>query len=199
LPWSWFEDQVQAAGAGPRAKAPRLSLSQPKRTQLKLKMGTPASNISGGTVDSESLKRQKEEMGQALDRANRAPSRGIAGVTPGPSSAAPSMRRSLSSVEPNGDISSASVNGSHLPLAPDHRTSIPPTLRQLPTPVMDGVPPGTPTPGLMMNGNRHSEHPFAPPRNVFSESDNPMERKFRDPGKGKSCLVVPSAVFLTLS
>ncbi|RMD41597.1 hypothetical protein DV735_g3555, partial [Chaetothyriales sp. CBS 134920] len=70
---SWFEQKVQAAGAAPRARLPRLSLSQPKKTGIKLKVGTttPTLNISGGAVDSESLKRQKEEMSHALRRANR--------------------------------------------------------------------------------------------------------------------------------
>ena len=143
--------------------------------------GTPHS-ISGGTVDNESLRRQTEDMAQAVNHANRATSKAVT-TTPGPSSKAPSMRRSLSSVEPNGETYVAGVNGNHV-LAP--RTSIPPTSRQLPTPVMDGLPPGTPTPVPMVNG---SHQPFAPPRSVFSESDNPMERKFRDKGKGRSCLV----------
>ncbi len=140
-------------------------------------MTTPSSAISGGTVDSESLKRQKEEMAQAVERANRANSK----ATPGPSSTA-STRRSLSSVEPNGEIITVQTNGSHIR---DLRTSVPPALRQLPTPVMEGVPPGTPTPGPMVNGNRHLEQSNAPPRAVHTESDNPLERKFRDPGKGK--------------
>ena len=176
IPQSWFEDQVQVAGAGPRAKAPRLSLSQPKRTQLKLKMGTPGSAISGGTVDNEALRRQKEEMAQAVNRANRTSSRGVTS-TPAPLSTAPSMR-SLSSVEPNGDTLMSGVNGTQVQTS---RTPIPPPARQLPTPVMDGVPSGPLTPAPMVNGNHQ---PLAPPRNIFSESDNPMDRKFRDPGKG---------------
>ena len=151
-------------------------------------MATPGSTISGGTVDSESLRRQKEEMANAVERANRPPSRGVTS-TPGPLSTAPSTRRSLSSVEPNGDTIVAGVNGHHVQ---NPRTSIPPPPRQLPTPVMDGVPPATPTPAPMVNGNHQA---FAVPRSLYSESDNPLERKFRDPGKGRSNSNPSRAVF----
>ena len=151
-------------------------------------MGTPASAISGGTVDSESLKRQKEEMAQAVNRANRGSSRGDTS-TPAPLSTAPSMR-SLSSVEPNGEIIVAGVNGTHVQ---NSRTPIPLLSRQLPTPVMDGVPPGLPAPATMVNG---THQPLATPRSLFSESDNPMERKFRDPGKGMFDLLTSRPVCL---
>ena len=150
-------------------------------------MATP-STFSSGTVDSESLRRQKEEIAQAVDRANRGSSRGVVS-TPGPASTTSSLRRSLSSVEPNGDIIMAGTNGTHT----DPRTSIPP--RQLPTPVMNGIPP---TLGLV-NGSKHPDQAFAPPRNLYSESDNPLERKFRDPGKGKFCFFKPESCVLTNS
>ncbi|RMZ79467.1 hypothetical protein DV738_g3369, partial [Chaetothyriales sp. CBS 135597] len=90
---SWFEQKVQAAGAAPRARLPRLSLSQPKKTGIKLKVGTttPTPNISGGAVDSESLKRQKEEMSHALRRVHRGRSRSLANGTPDRQSSEPSL------------------------------------------------------------------------------------------------------------
>lgn len=129
-------------------------------------------------------------MAQAVNRANRGSSRDVTS-TPAPLSTAPSMQ-SLSSVEPNGDTIMSGVNGTHVQAS---RTSIPPASRQLPTPVMDGVPSEPLTPAPMVNGNHQ---PLAPPRNIFAESDNPMERKFRDPGKGIFCFAHLRSVYSLL-
>ena len=181
---TWFEEQAQAAGAGPRVKLPRLSLSQPKKTGIKLKMGTstPTANISGGAVDSESLRRQKEEMSQALNRVNRANSRTLPNGTPAPTSSATSMRRSLSSLEPS-DVTMTGMNGTASIQQPN-RPPIPPPTQQLPIPVMNGIPPSMQAP--TMNGHQYptAAHNSTISRNVFSASDNPIERKYRDPGKG---------------
>ncbi|RMZ83470.1 hypothetical protein DV737_g1597, partial [Chaetothyriales sp. CBS 132003] len=177
---SWFEEQVQAAGAAPRARLPRLSLSQPKRTGIKLKMGTttPTPNISGGAVDSESLKRQKEEMSQALSRANRRGSRSLANGTPDPASSAASVARSLSSVEP----SDVTMTGPALP-----------------TPVMNGVPPSMQAPTV--NGHQYPDGPGSHgsglSRSIYSASNNPIERKYRDPGKGLADALLASVTYMT--
>lgn len=170
----WFEEQVQAAGADSPKAPPRLSLSQPKKTGLKLKIGgsTPTPNFVGGAVDNESLKRQREETSQALGRLNRRESKAL--NTPAPSTA-PSMTRSLSSVEPNGDVNMTGVNGIG-PGTPagtmdSVRGSLPPQKQTTPAP--------------------HQTNGFRPPemyRHAPVESDNPMERKYRDPDKGMFCV-----------
>ena len=186
---AWFEQQVQAAGAAPPSKGPRLSLSQPKRTQLKLKVGssTPTPNITGGTVDNESLRRQREEMSQALHRSHR-PSSRLGPATPASFIKADSTARSLSSVEPN-DVTMGGMNGAHASqaqLQPHAPVSTPLVNGQLPTAVMEGDPP-------KVNG-KYIAQALPPPRNPFAESDNPIERKYRDAGKGQSTVVRVLAV-----
>ncbi|KPI36226.1 Protein polybromo-1 [Cyphellophora attinorum] len=175
----WFEEQVQAAGADSPKAPQRLSLSQPKKTGLKLKLGASNStSIAGGSVDSESLRRQRDETAQALGRARGTPA-------PAPSTA-PSMTRSLSSVEPNGDT--IVVNGAG-PATPglvnsSLRGSIPPPKSA--TPATNGMTNGQP----QING-------IHPSRSVFTISDNPMERKFRDQGKGLDTALLTSVTYTT--
>lgn len=170
----WFEEKVQAAGADSPKAPQRLSLSQPKKLGLKLKVGgaTPTPSFSGGSVDNDALRRQKQETQQAL-RASRGGSKSFA--TPAPSDA-PSVARSLSSVEPNGDVIMAGTNGmgSATPsLAPEAIAQKPAAA------LLNGLQPG------QMNGVRTAD----PLRNVLSVSDNPMERKHRDADKGKQKLL----------
>src|SRR5436309_10604083 len=63
----WFEDQINKMGFGPK----RLKLTVKEPTRLKLRVGTPASasTPAGGSIDNDSLRRQREETGQALARA----------------------------------------------------------------------------------------------------------------------------------
>ena len=190
---------MQTAGAGPRAKAQRLSLSQPKRTTIKLTTSASSASpqISGVTVDNESLRRQREEMSQALGRSQRPSSRGVATATPAASSKAPSLPRSLSSVEPN-DVSMTGMNGTTT--VPSGQMQYPRSLSgQLPTPAMNGVPP-TLTTAPHVNGNYQASSSFtsSASRNAFSVSDNPMDRKYRDPGKGEFCEVHYVGAVLTL-
>ena len=168
---AWFEEQVQAAGADSPKLPQRLSLSQPKKLGLKLKMGgsTPSASIAGGAIDNASLERQRDETAQALGRARGVP-------TPAPSTA-PSMTRSLSSVEPNGDVIMSGTNGT-APVTPglagsNTQGSIPPQKQS--TPLLNG----TSTSQPQTNGVHH-----ALTRSAFAPSDNPMDRKFRDAGKG---------------
>src|SRR5947209_3411350 len=55
-------------GFGPK----RLKLTVKEPTRLKLRVGTPASVSTpvGGSIDNDSLRRQREETGQALARAH---------------------------------------------------------------------------------------------------------------------------------
>lgn len=78
---------------------------------------TPTPTVAGGTIDNESLRRQKEEMGQALNRAQRANSRvhQANGSTPVPSSAAVSVRRSMSIITEPQDTAMSDANGSSTP------------------------------------------------------------------------------------
>jgi hypothetical protein len=166
----WFEGKVQSAGASAPKAAPRLSLSQPKKQGLKLKVGSSSAtpSFAGGTIDDQSLRRQKEETSRAV-RASRGDSRGVA--TPVPSTA-PSMTRSLSSVEPNGDIIMSGVNGAGPATPVNMQDAHPPT-----------------KPGYLPNGVATAQingiKPVDPPRNARVDSNNPIERQYRDPGKGK--------------
>lgn len=167
----WFEEKVQAAGADSPKAPQRLSLSQPKKSGLKLKLGgaTPTPSFSGGSVDNEALRRQREETQHAL-RASRGASKSF--NTPAPSSA-PSMTRSLSSVEPNGDVVMAGTNGAgpNTP-GPTHESAV-------------SMKPGMAALGGIQPGQVNGIKPMEPVRNVLTVSDNPMERKQRDPGKGE--------------
>jgi hypothetical protein len=127
-------------------------------------------------------------MSHALSRASRADSRGLPDGTPGPSSTAASMRRSLSSVEPNTDVHMTGMNGNATFQANHSRISGQSFIQQLPTPVMNGVPPMQPMQAPVVNGTRYPDasHNSFVGRNVFAASDNPIERKYRDPGKGTS-------------
>ena len=118
-------------------------------------------------------------MSQALHRSH-GPSSRLGPATPASFIKADSTARSLSSVEPN-DVMMGGMNGIHASqaqLQPHAPISTPLVNGQLPTPVMEGSPP-------KVNGNYVAQAP-PPPRNPFAESDNPIERKYRDAGKGKS-------------
>ena len=149
---------------------------------------TPTPTVAGGTIDSESLRRQREEMGQALSRAQRANSRTIQvnGSTPVPSSTAPSIRRSASLATEQPEAMTIDVNGASP--AQSHevpRASQPRTTASLPSPVkeMDTSGPSAP----LTNGIRHHEGPLSQHSHqtpVSQQSVIPFERHFRDPGKG---------------
>lgn len=152
---------------------------------------TPTPTVVGGTIDNESLRRQKEEMGQALNRAQRANSRvhQANGSTPVPSSAAVSVRRSMSAITELQDTAMSDADGSSNPQAQDAalKSSQTPAPAQLPTPVMEVDPQDSAAP--LTNGIHNHEQSVPPPghqaANVFTQSENPLERRYRDPGKGK--------------
>ena len=86
----------------------------------------------------------------------------------------------------------AGTNGLGTPqpinIAETIQVSMPAAAIQLPTPAMDGEPPTVLSAIAGMNGARVPEVSFHQNvgRNIYAESDNPIERKYRDPGKGES-------------
>ncbi|KAK6368200.1 hypothetical protein LTS17_009941 [Exophiala oligosperma] len=197
---TWSQDRLYTLGAVPKSKI-KLSLSQPKQPKaLKLKMGssTPQPPNAGFTIDSESLRRQKEEMGEALSRA-RASSKGtqVNGSTPVPSSAALSTRRSTSVATERTDVKTSNANGTsaNTPQLTTATTANPPTnnVAQLPTPVQEL---GTPAPAApLTNGVR--SHESSTPQGISKQSVVPFERQYRDPGKGIESALLGSVIFMT--
>ncbi|KAJ9610578.1 hypothetical protein H2200_005355 [Cladophialophora chaetospira] len=210
---SWSDSKLQSLGAQPRRNL-RLSLSQPKPKALRLTMATstPTPALVGGTIDNDSLRRQKQEMGEALNRAHRATPKAtrVNGSTPVPSSAAPSLsvRRSMSLLTEQADtvMTDGNTNGtSATPQPQDNaRISQPPTQsQQLPTPVQEIDTP-LPSAAPLTNGiTLHAPHPqvSSPPKNTaynhLSQSVVPMERRFRDPGRGWDFALLSSVTFMT--
>lgn len=191
---SWAENRLQSLGAQPRRNLNlKLSLSQPKPKALRLTMAstTPTPTVVGGTIDNESLRRQKEEMGQALSKVQRANSK-VNGSTPVPSSAAPSIRRSASLATERADTVMTDVNGTNTstPQPQDAaRASQPPIAgqAQLPTPVQELATAAVPAAPLT-NGTSQHAPALSPtqtgPQSHLNQSVIPMERRLRDPGKG---------------
>ncbi|KIV77162.1 hypothetical protein PV11_08986 [Exophiala sideris] len=199
----WSEDQMQSLGAAPR-KNFKLSLSQPTKPKaLKLKMGssTPTPNIAGGTVDGDSLRRQKEEMGEALNRARRASSKGtqLNGSTPAPSDTAISVRRSVSLAAEQPDATMTEANGTDTP-QPQHpsKTPQPPRYVSAPTPVREV---DTPAPGAPPTNGVRSHESVTPQittrGNAYDSSPIPFERRYRDTGKGLESALLGSVIFMT--
>ncbi|EHY59797.1 hypothetical protein HRR83_008335 [Exophiala dermatitidis] len=209
---TWSEQRMQSLGAAPRRNL-KLSLSQPKPKALRLTMGssTPTPTLVGGTIDSESLRRQKEETGQALSRARRASSRHAQanGSTPVPPTATPSVRRSVSQVSQGAEVTEqpdivmaeATANGTATPqpqeVIPKASQTPAPAPVQLPTPVREV---DTPAPGVALtNGTRGYEPPGSrpAPHSADGTSPVPFERRFRDPGKGLESALIGSVIFKT--
>ncbi len=201
---SWSEDKMQSLGAAPK-KNIRLSLSQPKQPKaLRLKMGssTPQPQTAGFTIDSESLRRQKEEMGEALNRAQRASSRNaqVNGSTPVPSSAAISVRRSASVATEQTDMKMTDVNGTSTSTPqpqPALSASKPPAHVQLPTPVREMDTPGPTAPLTNGTGTQESLTPQGSYQGSSQQSVIPFERQYRDPGKGLESALLGSVIFMT--
>lgn len=149
-------------------------------------------------MDNESLRRQKEERDQALDRAARANSRSYTnGSTPAPVIST-GLRRSISTNGPS-DVRMSGMNETPTitpaAAADTIRLAIPPGPANIPTPAMDGEPPHLAS-TIAVNGDRslsnnHLIHSFS------TESDNPIERKYRDPGKGLKDALLASVTYMT--
>lgn len=192
---AWCEEKLQPY-VPPAAKI-RLKFGQqqlpPPGPRVKINMGSNRStpNPNGGILDSESLKRQREETGLALSRASRPGSRHtpMNGSTP-----APAGLRQGGSVGDSSDHQNSALGTEDTRPTSNH--SVPDPVRasmsvqnhiskSFPTPAMDGHPPLA---ANMVNGTAVPEMTYPQPnsRNLFIESDNPIDRKFRDPGKGKA-------------
>jgi hypothetical protein len=168
----------------------KLSLSQPKPKALRLTIGstTPTPNLVGGTIDNDSLRRQKQEMGEALSRVHRGGSKNaqVNGSTPVPSSAAPSIRRSISLLTDQADtnMTDVKVNGNSSTPQPHEGAQglqAQAGSHGLPTPVQE-VEPATLTNGVNANGAYPGKNTAF---NYMNQSVIPMERRFRDPGRGR--------------
>lgn len=161
---------------------------------------TPTPTIAGGTVDSDSLRRQKEEMGEALSRARRASSKAtqVNGSTPAPSSAAISVRRSVSPAAEQTDAATTEANGTGTPQPQQvSKTSQPPVPVTGPTPVR---PMDTPAPAAPLTNGVHSHESAPPPTtrgNAYDSSPIPFERRYRDTGKGLESALLGSVIFMT--
>lgn len=199
----WSESKLQSSGAQPRRNL-RLSLSQPKPKALRLTMGssTPTPNLVGGTIDGESLRRQKQEMGEALSRVRSGSKTAqLNGSTPVPSSAAPSIRRSMSLLTEQTDtaMTDVKVNGTadtpqpHDGAARTSQTPLQISNQQLPTPVQDiemampGAAPLTNGTGTQATSNTPKPAHLTA-FNYLNQSIVPMERRYRDPDRGKLSL-----------
>jgi len=190
---------VQALGASPRTNLKlKFGQQQPKNPQIKLNFnaGRSTPNPTGGVIDNESLQRQREETGQALNRANRAGSRYATtnGSTPGPASIKRSGSVAGSSDHPSSVVMTEEAQPISNHSAPAFaRGPVPGQAhisKSLPTPAMDGQPPPS-FAASMTNGGAHSEiaYPQTGNRTLLLESDNPIDRKFRDAGKGEQALI----------
>jgi len=145
-------------------------------------------------------------MSQAMTRANRASSRGVPVNGSTPAAPAPaSERRSQSLLEPSADIEMGGMNGAIQPVtraAETPRADLVPlhAIKQLPTPALEGIPPAQFASTPAANGRIPEISYVVPPlRSLFAESDNPIERKFRDPGKGKHFHPCTVAILLTVT
>lgn len=180
-------------GFGPK----RLKLTVKEPTRLKLRVGTPASASTslGGLIDNDSLRRQREETGQALARAQSADKK--VAVTPGP---APDTngKRSMSAAATPGVVDSAKVEDSgkddaQATPAESTKTAQPSDVQLPPNAQTNSAPTTQPPqsatgqpPVLGPYGGQINFVHAAAPKAAF-ERDSPFDRIFRDPGKGGSC------------
>lgn len=190
----WFEDQINKMGFAPK----RLKLTVKEPTRLKLRVGTPApaSTPVGGSIDSDSLRRQREETGQALARAQSTDKK--FSMTPVPAIDM-NGKRSMSARATPGLVDNAKIedgpkedptglpteSGKSAPLSSSQQ---PASFQNIPTSIIQppqfasGQPPA---------GNQYPSQtnlvPAAIPKPAF-ERDSPFDRIFRDPGKGEEWL-----------
>lgn len=194
----WFEDQISKMGIAPK----KIKLNVKAPTSLKLRFGTPASTSTpgpaGGSIDNDSLRRQREETGQAMIRAQSIDKK--TGGTPVPSIIS-NGARSMSAVATPGPAEGQTVDeetkgASQTAQLAD--TQQPPTSQQLQTSTMQPPHPatGAPVPGSHFGGSITLGQAPAP-KNAL-ERDSPFDRVMRDPGKGQSLLRHKKASSLTL-
>ena len=177
----WFDKHIERAG-GPGPRSIKLNISQPAAPpKLILSLGRRGTSAaSGGPDDTSSV--QKHE---AADSTRTRPSTVDAG-TPIP----PTLKRSGSAVGSQSsmqDIRTLSHQSTaDLPKSQLSNQTTTPAMNQ-PLAAMTNVLQSRPQPlnVQMPNGTYPTETIQAPkPVNLFAESDNPIERRYRDPGKG---------------
>ena len=177
-------------GFGPK----RLKLTVKEPTRLKLRVGTPASasTPAGGSIDSDSLRRQREETGQALARAQSTDKK--VATTPVPDANA-NAKRSMSATAtqrvPNSALGEDDSNKEANQVAADpgqiaklSDAQQPPNSLTIQTAAIQ--PPQFAT-GLPLTGSQYGGQinlaPASLPKPAF-ERDSPFDRIFRDTGKG---------------
>lgn len=202
----WFN--VELDGLGVMPKKPKLTLKQPKAPTMLVKFTRSTPNPAGGMVDQEALRRQKEETGQALSRANGNVSLKLTnGSTPIPIMPAP-LERSGSGSGSAGTPSilsrTTSTRQDPSTIKPEASTHVPPPTnhisRSIPTPVVEGLPPhyiAPPAATHLPNGYQQPAYAPVVTAKAYQESDNPIERKFRDLGRGIEDALLSSVTFMT--
>jgi Bromodomain len=201
----WFNAELDGLGVIP--KKPKITLKQPKAPSMLVKFTRSTPNPAGGMVDQDALRRQKEETGQALSRASGHVSLKLThGSTPVPIMPA-NLERSGSASGSAGTSAilsrTVSTRQDLSTIKPEASTPVPtPTnhvSRSFPTPVDEGLPPqyvNPPAATYLPNG--YQQPGYAPVvTKAYQESDNPIERKFRDPGKGIEDALLSSVTFMT--
>ena len=176
---------------------------------MKLRVGTPASASTpvGGSIDSDSLRRQREETGQALARAQSTDKKFSMTPVPAPDT---NGKRSMSARATPGVVDNAKTEDS----TKEDPSAIPPesgknaqlsgaqqpaSSQNVPTSMMQ--PPqfatGQPPAGGQYTGQTNLV-PAAVPKPAF-ERDSPFDRIFRDPGKGEEVAWTSIPSRLTIS
>jgi hypothetical protein len=190
-------------GSGPR----RLKLTVKEPTRLKLRVGTPASasTPAGGSIDNDSFRRQREETGHALARAQSTDKK--VAMTPA-SATDTNEKRSVSATATPGVPDSTKFedsskeDSSQTVTDPSKAAQLsnaqpPPSSQSLSTSVMQ--PPQFAN-GLLPSGSQYGGQinivPAAIPKPAF-ERDSPFDRIFRDPGKGIEDALLGGVTFMT--
>ena len=166
----------------------KIKLNVKAPTSLKLRFGTPATTPGpvGGSIDTDSLRRQREETGQAMARAHSTEKK--TGSTPVPASEANGKRSMSAAATPGiGDepvvdetAKEASKTGQMTDAHQPSNSQFAQTTAMQPPQFATGAPPA----GSHYGGSINLA-PAAPPKNAF-ERDSPFDRVMRDPGKGMS-------------
>src|SRR4051812_33597377 len=174
-------------GFGPK----RLKLTVKEPTRLKLRVGTPASasTPAGGSIDNDSLRRQREETGQALTRAQSTDKK--VAMTPA-SATDTNEKRSMSATATPGMLDStkfedSSKEDSSQTAADSSKAAQPSDAQQPPgsqSLSTSAMHPPQVANGLLPSGSQYGGQinlgPAAIPKPAF-ERDSPFDRIFRDP------------------
>lgn len=199
----WFNAELDGSGVMP--KKPKITLKQPKPPSTVVKFTRSTPNPAGGTVDQDALRRQREETGQALSRAGGS---NITLKLTNSSTPVPIKAASLERVgSGSGSVGTppvlsraASTRLDNNTIKPETSTPVPPPVNHvstsIPAPTMQGLPP-QPAAAPLVNGYQQPGNAPVQTSKPYVESDSPIERKFRDPGKGIEDALLSSVTFMT--